>query len=183
MINPNLTIYDVYLVSVNPNSEIDLGDTKSDNIKKAILENKLYILSKIMVQQSLNVDRFREIITGREFQSTIVYTKGEYRKWNPYRFSNGRIDDSLFIKPVFYKNLESMFNYRGKLYHRLFCKANCDSLSDYLKKYHNREEFLEKLNGLSDMAYENYQKLVENSLDNDSMKIKRLIRDYNLKND
>lgn len=182
MIDPNKTIYEVYLVSVNPKENIIFDGTREEDIKKTILERKFIILKKIMIQKTENNDTFKEIITGKEYESTIVYAKNESRKYMPWNFSNKKIKSSIFINPVFYKNLDIPFSKTNLIYDSCFNIATFEGLKKYLEEHDNKDKYLQELNELSKKAEEYYQEIKKESNETDIIKIKKLIKEYNSKN-
>ena len=182
MIDPNKTIYEVYLVSVNPKEKIIFDGTREEDIKKTILERKTMLLKKIMVQQTDNNDTFKEIITGKEYESTIVYTKNEYKKKIPWNFSNKRINNSIFINPIFYENLDLPFNKTNQIYNYSLNKTTYEGLKKYLEEHYNKDKYLQELNELSKKAEEYYQEIKKETNETETIKIKKLIKEYNSKN-
>ena len=185
MIDPNKTIYEVYLVAVNPKEKIILDGTREEDIKRIILEKKYTILKRIMIQKAEPKDTFKEIITGKEYETTIVYTKNEYRKYLPWNFTNKKMKSSIFITPIFYKNLDtpfSTFNRTNLIYDSFLSKTTYENLKKYLEEHEDKETYLQELNELSKKAEDYYQELKKESNETDETKIKKLIKEYNSKN-
>ena len=178
MINPNKEIYQVYLIGVNPRENIEFNNNKSENMKKAILEQKTLYLAKIMVQETNKPDTFKEIITGKEYISSIIYD--EFKNYLPVYFSNNNLNKSILIKPIIYTHQDKKFKNKKDIYNNGFNKATYENLKDYLEKNQAATKYLSELNELDQIAEQSYQAL-KTKKEIEKMKVRQLIRQHNEK--
>ena len=170
MINPNKTIYDVFLVSIYPQSNLNPKLTKQKNIKQELLKGNITLEHRIMVQETQNEEEFKEIITGEIFPSTIIYNKTN--------ISNDKLTTPLFIKPIICDKLEIGLSPFRKTYRKYLKKATSEDLQEYLTKNDKN-----KLQKEFQIAKNKSKRIFENNLidkdKEDQTKIKRIIREYN----
>lgn len=176
MINPDKEIYQVYLIGVNPRESIEFNNNKSENMKKAILEQKTLYLSKIMVQETNKPDTFKEIITGKEYISSIIYNN----KYLPVYFSNNNLNRSILIKPIIYTHQDKKFKNKKDIYNNNFNKATYENLKDYLELHQDEKKYLQELTELDQIAETSYQAL-KTKKEKEKIKVRQLIRQHNEK--
>ena len=175
MINPKKRVYDVYLVSVGKDARIDMNLSRSDNLKRAILENKIEILTRILVQLTSKRDEFREIITDEVIPGCIVYNDWVSRFYKKDKLSNNKIDSYDFIRPVYFSVPSIYPLYRNEVYDKRMVRAYSDRVDEYLCKHDNKVKYFDELSSFFEEAKKNYYMALE-SYSSSDCKIKRLSR-------
>ena len=177
MINPNKNIYDIYLVSVSQYAEVDPKDSIKTNIKRAIMDNELQILKRILVQETSSHDQFREIVTDKIFQGCISYTDWQYKLTHEQKLSNPSIDEYAFIKPIYITIPLTYIGYRKDIYRDKWIKPEIDRIFEYTTRHIDKEKYIEELNQTYEMAKNNYEIATSNFTKKIKYKKKRLVKE------
>lgn len=176
MLNVDNSIFDVYLVSVSKSAMIDCEDSLSNNISRAVENNEVSLLTRILVNKLPCNDQFKEIITGRRISGCISYTDWQYCFTRKQKLSNYDIDNYAFIKPLYVNIPIAYIGYRNDIYHRYFIKATYDRIDEYIKENIDVIKYKEKLDYLFDEARHRYEEAASNYNRCCGSKYRRLVR-------
>ncbi len=176
MLKVDKNIYDVYLVSVSENAKVDSSDSVSHNISRAIMDNEISLLTRILVKKMPSDDYFREFITGKIIPGCISFTDWQYYFTSKQKLSNYFINDYAFIKPLYVKIPFVYMGYRDDIYDRFLVKALPDRVDEYIKKNVDVMEYVDKLDNLFEEAQRRYEKASSNYAKYKGYKYRKLDR-------
>ena len=171
--NNSKEIYDVSLMAVSGDIHIDLSVSREENIRNAIIQSQLDYKRRILVQSTDKRDVFREIITGKEFASSVVYSYKDYF----YYFSNKKLGDCVFIKPIFVDVFCDGFSSREHIYQKKLKIAHLKEIKEYLQRYKNSDSYWKELNAIFNLGNDCYNKILVDTIQYEDFLQKRLIRD------
>lgn len=176
MLRDKNKIYDVYLVSVSKSAKIDPDDSVSNNISRAIMDNEVSLLTRVLVKSIPYEDYFREIITDRIIPGCISYTDWQYHFTRKQKLSNYLIDSYAFIKPLYVKIPIAYVGYRNDMYDELLIEAARDRIDEYIKENVDIIEYMEKLDYLFEVARHRYEQASSNYAKHSGYKYRKLVR-------
>ena len=176
MLKEDNKIYDVYLVSVSKSAKIDPDDSVSNNISRAIRDNEVSLLTRVLVKMMPYDDLFREILSGKIIPGCISYTDWRYRFTHEQKLSNYLIDSYAFIKPLYVKLPIAYIGYREDIYDKLLIGATSDRIDEYIKENIDVMDHMEKLDGLFEEARQRYEQASSNYTKYSGNKYRKLVR-------